>query len=333
MQKGIFTISLDFELFWGVRDHRTLENYGENIRNVHIVVPRLLKLFEKAGVHCTWATVGFLFFRNKEELLKSLPTSLPDYYRKEYDPYSYIQQNGLQGVYHFAPELVEMIKKTPGQEIGTHTFSHFYTLERNTTAEQFRDDIKAAKTAAANAGIDITSIVFPRNQYSAAHVDICRQLGISVYRGNEESGMYKPVSRENENIFRRAVRFVDGFINLTGHHCHSLPPAGYIVNVPASRFLRPYSPKLKAIGGFKFRRIKRSMEYAAAHGLIYHLWWHPHNFGRYMEENFLFLERILNVYRQLELKQKMESLNMKEIYNRTRNIPDENQDYYSCEGL
>lgn len=319
MQKGIFTISLDFELFWGVRDHRTLENYGENIRNVHTVVPQLLELFEKSGVHCTWAAVGFLFIRNKEELLNCLPASLPDYFRKEYDPYSYIRQNELQPVYHFAPELITMIKKTPGQEIGTHTFSHFYTLERNTTIEQFREDIKAAKAAAAKTDAAIASIVFPRNQYSAAHVEVCRELGLRVFRGNEESGLYKPISRENENILRRAIRFADGFINLTGHHCHNLPRSGDIINVPASRFLRPYNPKLKMLDGFKFRRIKKSMEYAADRGLIYQLWWHPHNFGSHMNENFAFLEKILSVYGRLRLNQKMESLNLKEIYARTGN--------------
>ena len=88
MSKGIFTISLDFELFWGVRDHRTLENYGSNISNVHQVVPRLLALFEKYDVHCTWATVGFLFFNDKKEMLPYLPSSRPGYLQKEYDPYS-----------------------------------------------------------------------------------------------------------------------------------------------------------------------------------------------------------------------------------------------------
>ena len=66
MNKGIFTISLDFELFWGVRDHRTLEDYGENVRNVHKIVPGLLALFDKYDIHCTWATVGFLFFADKK---------------------------------------------------------------------------------------------------------------------------------------------------------------------------------------------------------------------------------------------------------------------------
>ena len=95
MSKGIFTISLDFELFWGVRDHRTLQTYGENIRNVHRVVPRLLELFSQYDVHCTWATVGFLFFGEKKEMMSYLPVELPKYKKKEYDPYSYIEQNEL----------------------------------------------------------------------------------------------------------------------------------------------------------------------------------------------------------------------------------------------
>ncbi len=317
MRKGVFTISLDFELFWGVRDHRTIENYGENVRNVHNVVPRLLELFVKYDVHCTWATVGFLFFTQKNELISRLPTKRPDYYKKEYDPYSYLEQNELEKVYHFAPALIEQIKKTPGQEIGTHTFSHFYTLERNTTPEQFKSDLQAAISIATEKGIEIKSIVFPRNQYSDDHIQVCLQEGIKIYRGNELSGAYKPRSRENESILRRGVRFADTFINITGHHCHRFPSAGEIINVPSSRFLRPYNPKFKMLDGLKFARIRQGIKFAANHGLIYQLWWHPHNFGRYMNENFAFLERILKVYKGLSNEQKMESLTLLEIYNRT----------------
>ena len=319
MRKGIFTISLDFELFWGVRDHRTLEGYGGNIRNVHNVVPRLLELFTKYNVHGTWATVGFLFFKDKKELLNYLPASRPDYEKKEYDPYAYLEQNELENVYHFAPALIEQIKKTPGQEIGTHTFCHFYTLEKDTTVEQFQSDLQAAKRIANEKGITINSIVFPRNQYSEAHINACLQEGIKIYRGNELSSVYKPISRENENYFRRATRFGDAYINVTGHHCHPLPSPGEIINIPASRFLRPYTPKFKMLDGFKFGRIKGGLKFAAKHGLIYQLWWHPHNFGRYMDENFNFLEKVFKVYRQLEGEQKIESLNLMEIYQRTQN--------------
>ena len=318
MSKGIFTISLDFELFWGVRDHRTLENYGENIRNVHLVVPRLLELFTKYNVHCTWATVGFLFFKGKQEMLSYLPADRPDYHKKEYDPYPYLEQNELESKYHFAPALIEQIRRTPGQEIGTHTFSHFYSLEKNTTVGQFKSDLQAAIKIAQEKGIEINSIVFPRNQYSDEHIKACLQEGIKIYRGNELSGAYKPISRENESIARKGIRFADAYINITGNHCHAVPAPGDIINIPASRFLRPYKPKLKMFDGLKLERIKQGIKFAADRGLIYQLWWHPHNFGKYMDENFNFLEKALKFYEQLNHEEKIESLNLMEIYLRTQ---------------
>jgi len=314
VNKGIFTISLDFELFWGVRDHRTLENYGENIRNVHHVVPRLLELFSKYNVHCTWATVGLLFFKEKKEAISYLPVERPTYKKKEYDPYPYLEQNELEKKYHFAPALIEQIKKTPGQEIGTHTFSHFYTLEKDTTIDQFQSDLRAAIAIAKEKDIEIKSIVFPRNQYSDEHIKVCLEEGIKIYRGNASSGVYRPTSREDENIFRKGTRFADTYINMTGHHCHAIPAASEIMNIPASQFLRPYNPKFKMFDSLKLGRIKQGIKFAAKHGLIYHLWWHPHNFGRYMDENFKFLEQVLEYYHQLNREGKIESQNMLEIY-------------------
>lgn len=319
MSKGIFTISLDFELFWGVRDHRTLEDYGENIRNVHHVVPRLLALFNKYDVHCTWATVGFLFFSDKKELLPCLPEQRPGYIKKEYDPYSYLEQHELEKVYHFAPALIEEIKKAPGQEIGTHTFSHFYTLEKNTTIEQFRSDLRAAIRIANEKGVELKSIVFPRNQYSEEHIRICLEEGIIIYRGNALAGAYKPVSREHENLFRKGIRFADAYMNLTGQQCHEIPPANAIVNIPASRFLRPFKPAFRIFDGLKLRRIKQGIKFAAKHGLIYQLWWHPHNFGKYMDENVKFLEEVFKYYHQLNREGKIESLNLLEIHSRIQN--------------
>jgi len=314
VSKGIFTISLDFELFWGVRDHRTLENYGENIRNVHHVVPRLLELFSKYNVHCTWATVGFLFFNEKKEMMSYLPVQRPTYEKKDYDPYPYLEQNELEKIYHFAPALIEQIRRIPGQEIGTHTFSHFYTLEKNTTIGQFQSDLRAAIAIAKEKGIEIKSIVFPRNQYSDEHIKTCLQEGIKIYRGNALSGVYKPTSRENEKLFRKGTRFADAYINITGHHCHAIPAVSEIINLPASRFLRPYDPKFKMFDKLKLRRIKQGIKFAAKHGLIYQLWWHPHNFGKYMNENFKFLEQVLEYYHQLNREGKIESQNMLEIY-------------------
>ena len=61
---GIFTVSLDFELYWGVRDKRTIEDYEKNLEGAKKAIEVILEVFEEYEVHATWATVGFLFAKN-----------------------------------------------------------------------------------------------------------------------------------------------------------------------------------------------------------------------------------------------------------------------------
>jgi hypothetical protein len=49
---GAFVLSLDFELLWGVRDKRTVADYGSNILGVRRVVPALLDLFTQRHIAC-----------------------------------------------------------------------------------------------------------------------------------------------------------------------------------------------------------------------------------------------------------------------------------------
>ena len=79
MQNGAFVISLDFELLWGVRDKRTIADYGANIRGVRQVVPALLDLFAERNIACTWATVGLLFFATNRAMRAALPARKPRY--------------------------------------------------------------------------------------------------------------------------------------------------------------------------------------------------------------------------------------------------------------
>src|SRR5881392_4153933 len=95
IQKGLFIISLDFELMWGVRDKKTVHSYGKNIQGVREVIPALLDLFDQYDIHATFATVGFLFCRNKYELIHHVPSNLPHYYLKKYSPY---ESNYLEAV-------------------------------------------------------------------------------------------------------------------------------------------------------------------------------------------------------------------------------------------
>jgi hypothetical protein len=72
-RSGVLLISLDFELHWGVRDQKTIADYRDNLLGERAAVPALLRIFSEYGMHATWATVGFLFFENREQLLRGLP--------------------------------------------------------------------------------------------------------------------------------------------------------------------------------------------------------------------------------------------------------------------
>ncbi|MBF6593607.1 MAG: polysaccharide deacetylase family protein [Thermaceae bacterium] len=310
---GIFTISLDFELYWGVRDKLSLGEYGANVLGAHQAVPELLRLFGEQGVHATWATVGFLFFENKESLLQALPGPKPGYANPKLSPYS-VLPSLLEGDPHFfAPGLVEQILVAPGQELASHTFCHYYALEAGQTAGQFQADLQAAQAVSQKRfGKPLKSLVFPRNQ--ANHLQVVCETGFTAYRGNEQGWFYGAYTEEQQTPLRRALRLADNYLNLSGHHTYPRPGIqDGLVNIPSSRFLRPYSPRLAPLEPLRLARIVRSMEHAARANEVYHLWWHPENFGVNIQQNLDFLRRVLEHFKSLQAQQGMQSLNMGEI--------------------
>ncbi|WP_299523357.1 polysaccharide deacetylase family protein [Winogradskyella sp.] len=316
---GKFIISLDFELLWGVRDLQTTDTYGENILGVWEALPKMLKAFEKNGVKATWATVGFLFASSKKELLNYCPTNRPSYLVKNLSPYNghfdQLEEEEEQDKYHFASKLIKLIRKYPNQEIATHTFSHYYCLERGQTKEEFNDDTLAAIKIANKDDIEIKSLVFPRNQFNNEYLEIIKSLGITSYRGNESAWFYNYEFGQEEKPTKRAFRLLDSYLNISGHNCYSLEEIGKKepYNIPSSRFLRPYSSKLKMFEGLRLQRILKSMTYAAKNGKVFHLWWHPHNYGTDQKENFIFLNKILSHYVFLKEKYNFESLTMNKL--------------------
>lgn len=304
---GKFVISLDFELLWGMRDVLTIEDYGENIKGVWKVIPGLLKLLEEFDVAVTFATVGFLFASSKAELLEFSPDIKPRYLDPNLSPYNghfdLVKDSEEEDKYHFASGLIDMIRQYPKHEIATHTFSHYYCNSPGQTLEDFRRDIRAAVTIAARDGVQLKSLVFPRNMFNQEYIRVCEENGITSYRGNETVWFHdsnKKLSKFKATSMR-AFRLLNSYINISGHHCytHDQIAKERPYNIPSSRFLRPYSPGLKVFEGLRKKRILNSMTYAAKNNLLYHLWWHPHNFGKDQDENFQFLRDILAHYKKL----------------------------------
>ncbi len=316
-EKGVLVVSLDFELYWGVRDIASLDQVREKLIAARAAIPALLKLFADYEIHATWATVGMLFFNSKNELARSLPEP-PRYARPDLSPYGEMESLGSDEATdpcHYAQSLIDAIRATPHQEIGTHTFSHFYCLEDGQDLKSFRADLRAAFDAARRAGIELKSLVFPRNQVNPDYLEACAELGIKTYRGTNYGWMYAPRKRHLESQFRRAVRLLDAHWNVSGHNTYEFREIhGAPMNLPASRYIGMYSRWLAPFEALRIRRIRREMLYAARRHRIYHLWFHPEDIGANPERGLALLRKVFDTYIVARERGAIESLTMNELY-------------------
>lgn len=314
--KGIFTISLDFELHWGVFDKRSIESRLTCYNNTLKLIPQMLQMFDEYNVHATWATVGSLFAKNESEWNSFKPLDEPVYVAEKYSAYKWVNTHGLQHAdSFFAPELINTISSYKGQEIGTHTFSHYYCLEE-VKHEAFAADLEAAKKAAAKFNIDIKSLVFPRNQFDKQALKTCFDKDIKVVRINPDIWFWKSISNEDTSIARKLFRTGDAYLSLSKRNSYPLSAVKQIANEPlqiaASRFLRPWSPRFDIMNKLSLKRVLSELTIAAKKQEVYHLWWHPENFGDHPEQNLERLQQILKRYTLCNERYEMTSWNMKE---------------------
>jgi peptidoglycan/xylan/chitin deacetylase (PgdA/CDA1 family) len=318
---GFFVVSLDFELHWGVRDHTSISAARDRLLGARDAVKAMLALFERRSIHATWATVGMLFAHDREELLRFVPEERPRYRHAGLSAYEELPKLGRDerdDPFHFAGSLVDLVARTPGQELATHTFSHFYCLEEGATAEAFAADLAAARAIGAAHGDVVRSLVFPRNQVNPAFVPALRAAGVKAYRVNPARFPYNAGNGDTETTARRAARLLDTYLPITGSRVSTVPSRGEPAALVATAFLRPYSRRLAPLDGLRLRRLVHEMRDAARTGRTFHLWWHPHNFGRDLRENLRLLEHLLDELDVLRRREGMQSVTMAEALE-TRN--------------
>lgn len=315
---GLFIISLDFELFWGIRDHTRLSDCKEDLLGARRAVHVLLDLFRARSIHATWATVGMLFAHTREELLLHAPTRRPEYANPRlsaYTEFSSLGRDENDDPFHFAGSLVDRIAATNGQELGTHTFSHLYSLEPGVSVEDFEADLRAARSIGERHGDVLRSIVFPRNQVNREHLPVLDRLGVRAFRQNPNHWPYDAQPGAGETRARRAARLLDAYLPVTGARTAPRPVATATSGATAFRasmFLRPYSPSLAAFDRLRVARMKAGLRSAAREGTMFHLWWHPHNFGRHLSENMAVLSALLDEFETLRRRHGMVSVSMVE---------------------
>jgi peptidoglycan/xylan/chitin deacetylase (PgdA/CDA1 family) len=323
VKQGMFVISLDFELHWGSLDKQLLtEEIKRRLHNTKKVVPSILDLFQENQIHATWAVVGMLFNQSAEEWKKNKPNHSDQFYAY-FDKHYKVENSkhfisNLDAEFFFAPDLISTINQTNGQEIGSHSYGHFCYHELGSNVEEFKQDLIAAKSIATSKGMELNSLVFPRNQYDNDCLQICKDLEISIVRINPLSWYWNGDSRFS--IAGKVFRTLDNFNLADTSKVYTLekileensnPP----FKLRASRILKPWKKNSFILNRLKIERIKREMTFAAQSKSYYHLWWHPENFGENPVECMKELTDIINHFNSLKNKYGFASFNMKEAAN------------------
>jgi len=269
-------------------------------------------------VAATWAAVGFLFARDRDELEAHFPGIRPSYRNLSLDPYREpVGKNETDDPLHFGASLLRQIGATPRQEIGSHTYAHYFCLEAGAGEDSFRSDLESAqRIARSTLGIELKSLVFPRNQLRSNWLPAAAECGFVCYRGNRRGGSYRPADTKGQSsLTQRALRLADAYFPLPAVNSISwadaaAQPSG-LHDIRASRFLFPYRRGIgRAEAPLRLRRIKQEMRQAARAGRIYHLWWHPHNFGAYLDASLAGLGELLAEFSALRETAGFRSLTM-----------------------
>ncbi len=316
---GALVISLDFELHWGVRDHvGRQDDLYRRLPAARQAVTEMAALFEARGIRATWATVGLLFASTGEESARYLPTTRPTYRHSDLDPYAEpVGDDEASDPEHLAGSLVDLLAATPGQEVGSHTFSHYYCLEAGQSEAEFRADLAAAQAIAASRAIKLRSLVLPRNQWNPAYAQAVLDSGFECIRGPQRSWGHQAGGRDAfGTTLRRGARILDTYAGVappptTGWEDVRRPSG--LADVPASAFLRPFDPGRRPLEPLRRARLRSGLRAAARHGRIFHLWWHPHNFSQYRSENMAVLGDLLDEFERLQSSEGMRSLSMGDV--------------------
>ncbi|MFB6298259.1 MAG: polysaccharide deacetylase family protein [Salinirussus sp.] len=268
---GVFTLSLDTELFWGSFDSSRLERYATAYRGTRDVVSELCELFATYDVSATWAIVAHLLTDCTASARRHAD---PDdgWGWRGVEPADLPCSSAVPREFWYAPEMIETIRgcETP-QELGLHGYTHM-PLDESCSRAAARAEIDAAVEIVRSAGISPTSFVYPRNRIG--HRDLLAERGIEVYRGVDG---YRFERRSVPARARKACRYVTESLERPPPVVVPSERAG-LVEVPGSQLFRPRTGAWRLTApGFQRRRALSGLERAAETGRIYHLWFHPFN--------------------------------------------------------
>jgi len=299
-------ISLDFELRWGMHDRLgfDMDRYRANLEGAKQAVLDLLELFATHKIRATWACVGALGCADWHEYFRRAPRHPPQYEESKFLVKQEYADMDPKGDLHFAPEILDRIRLTPGQELGTHTFSHLFLRESGIHPRDLENDLSSVSSLWAER-FDLVpqSLVFPRNQH--AFLDVVRASKIKIWRGNPRLWYYECNNSHTNRLLPRSLRLKDSLNPFLRLSCPLEEDT-----TRAALFLRTDIPQ--ALWILHKARIQRELDTLRA-AEIFHLWWHPENLGVDTKKRLARVSEILDMIARRVIRTNLVSHGMQDL--------------------
>lgn len=314
--RGVFTLSFDFELVWGSRDlyadPAPLMAMARVTRDR--VFDALLTLLDRHRIVATWATVGHLFLDRTERVGGRLhPDVVPPKHAWRPEPWFDGVPEGTESQHpEFYGRSLVLKLRDAGQEIGSHSFSHPIFGDAGCSRESADSDLAQCVLEAAVLGIPLRSFVFPRNM--PGHIDLLARHGFTCWRSTEpvwyrDPRVPGPVSRiAHLWDVARAGRPPTVMPHKDEHGMWVIPSSSSLLPVDGPRRFLPISRRVK--------RAVRGIDQAVVDRRISHLYTHPINLASDPEGMLGAMDTILGHAARLRDAGKLEVLSMGQIAER-----------------
>lgn len=318
LEKGIFTISLDFELIWGTLDLFGTERFEKacEIERTE-VIDRLLELFNEFEISATWCTLGHLFLENCQAngQNKKHPEIVQPRHRWHQDDWFAHDpcDNEAASPLFYGKSLVEKIINSPvKQEIGSHGFSHVIFGDEGCSTETARSEIAECVRLAKDFGLNLSSFAFPRDR--VGHLPVLKEYGFNCYRGQIPKWYEEGESR---NPLKRLAHFTDVLLAAAPPTVLPSYTKDGLWNIPGSMIYFPMHGVRRYIPmSLRVKRAVKGLNEAVAEKRIFHLWFHPTNMAYEPDKMFDGLRQIIQIADELRRQGDLEILPMSKIVER-----------------
>jgi peptidoglycan/xylan/chitin deacetylase (PgdA/CDA1 family) len=321
LRRGVFTLSLDFELIWGTLDLFGPEGFRRDCEAERDVVVRLLDLLVEFDVSATWCVLGHLFLDRCAAAggRKHAEIVCPTHAWCQGDWFAHDPAGTEESAPTFyARSLVDKIRTCPVyQEIGCHTFSHVIFGDPGCSRACAASELAACVRLAEERGLSLRSFAFPRNR--VGHLDVLKEHGFTCYRGAD------PVWYEHPRCPRALARLGHLWDVLTARRPPVVLPRWDphgLWNLPGSMIFFPRHGYRRHIPmGLRVRRATKGLDSAARSRRVFHLWFHPTNLVDRTGSMFAGLRAILAHARALRQRGELDVLPMSAVVETTNRKP------------